>query len=251
LRWKFDPHAMLYARIATGFVPGGPNISNPVNTGESSYESSTTVDYELGVKSSFMNEHVLLNASAFRINWQRIQLTGLTSDNFSLVENGTTARSEGAEFSLTVVPIEHLQIGLNGAYTDAYLTGPAPAYVNAQVGARLPQVPLWQLSARAEYDWPLWDTYSGTAGVNWRFTGDRYADFVSSGPRPLIPSSNIVDLRAGIRHEKWSLEGYVKNVGNATSINDLEAETLAGGSGPLAANMYPPRTVGASVTVRF
>ena len=72
------------------------------------------------------------------------------------------------------------------------------------------------------------------------------SDFDFSGARQTAPAFNIVDLRAGISTDHWTMTGFVKNVGNTIAINYLSAITLAGGFGPLSANVYQPRTFGLS-----
>jgi iron complex outermembrane receptor protein len=251
IRWRVTPTNMFYVRVATGYVPGGPNISNPANIGQSSYSSSTDINYEAGIKSEFLEKALSLQLSAFHINWNRIQLEGVTAEGFGVIVNGTSARSDGAEWNLAYSPMQGLTLGFNGAYTQAYLTGPTPASVNGKVDDSLPEVPRWQSSATVNYERPVFGEFSGFAGVSWRFLGNREADFEPTGPRQRIPSNSIVDLRAGVESHKWTFMAYVKNVGNVIAINDVIPETTAGGAGPPAAELYTPRTVGAQVSARF
>jgi outer membrane receptor protein involved in Fe transport len=242
---------MLYARIASGFVPGGPNdvIVTATNLPRT-YSSSSTVNYELGVKSSTPGNRLTVEVSAFYIDWKKIQLNAVVGGENTLI-NGGAARSEGIEWSLAYVPIAGLTTSVNGAYTDAYLTQPTPTSVNGQAGDRLPAVPLWSGSVNADYSRALSGRYTGFAGLSWRFTGSRYAEFEASGVRQKMPSFSIVDLRAGIEAKQWEVELYVKNVGNEIAINYLRDETLAGGSGPQSAIIYAPRTFGATLGVKL
>jgi outer membrane receptor protein involved in Fe transport len=249
-RWHVTPTNMLYARVAEGFVPGGPNDVVPGGNLAPSYRSSTTLNYEVGIKSSALADHLTVELSAFLIDWRDIQLQAIIGGLGTFV-NGGAARSEGLEWSVAYAPLSGLTLGFNGAYTDAYLTQPTPASVNGQVGDRLPTVPLWETSASADYERHLFGEYSGFAGLNWRFMGNRYADFLATGPRQEMPAYHIVDLRAGVETQRWSVGAYVKNVTNRIAINYLQPETGAGGAGPQSATVYTPRTVGGSVTVKF
>ncbi len=173
-RWHITPSNMVYARISEGFVPGGPNDVVPGGNLAPSYRSSTTVNYEAGIKSSLLQDHVTVEVSAFLINWRDIQLQAIIGGLGTFV-NGGEARSEGIEWNFAYVPVSGLTLGLNGAYTDAYLTQPTPASVNGQVGDRLPSVPLWETSASANYEWRLFGDYSGFAGCRARQDDDRRA----------------------------------------------------------------------------
>ena len=250
VRWHVTPEHMLYARIATGFVPGGPNDSIPNAVVARSYSSSTTTNYELGIRSQLLDHRLTVEASAFHIDWRRIQLTAFVN-GFGQIVNGGAAKSDGLEWALAYVPVAGLTLGFNGAYTDARLTEPIPASVSDQPLGRLPSSPLWESSASADYQRRIAGDYSGFLGVDWRFLGSRYADFMPTGPRQEMPKNNIVDLRTGIDASRWTFTFFVKNVGNKIAINYVQPETLNGGAGAQSATVYTPRTFGASISARY
>jgi iron complex outermembrane recepter protein len=250
VRWHVTPDTMLYARVASGFVPGGPNDSIPNAVVAQSYSSSTTVNYEAGVKSELLDRRLTIEASVFHIDWRKIQLTAFVN-GFGQIVNGGAAQSDGLEWNFAYVPIKGLTLGFNGAYTDARLTEPIPSSVSDQPGGRLPGSPRWATSAHADYQRQLAGEYSGFLGVDWRFTGSRFADFSSSGPRQEMPKYNIVDLRTGIEASHWSFTLYVKNLGNQIAINYVQAETLNGGAGAQSATVFTPRTIGVSIGTKF
>jgi iron complex outermembrane recepter protein len=249
-RWHFTPDNMLYARVATGFVPGGPNDAIPNATVPASYSSSKTINYEIGLKNSLLDQRLTSELSVFHIDWRDIQLTALVN-GFGEITNGGRAQSDGVEWNLNYAPLRGLALNLNGAYTDARLTEATPASVNGLPGNRLPSSPLWQASASADYERTLKGNLSGFAGASWRFTGARFADFSATGPRQEMPSNNIVDLHLGLEARIWSVALFVKNVGNKLAINYVQPETLNGGAGAQSATVYMPRTVGATLTVKF
>ena len=260
-RWHFTPESMVYARVASGFVPGGPNDEGFTVPVPHTFGPSRTVDYELGLKSSLLDNHLTVDVSAFIIDWSKIQLVA-DIGGYSSLANGGTARSDGIEWNFAYVPVDGLTLDFNGAYTDAYLTADAPASVGGFKGDRLPITPLWQTSASANYERPLFGDYSGFAGINWHLTGSRYAEFQPANqlPRQQMPSYNVVDLRAGIETMGWTVALYVKNVGDSNAISYLSAETSyiapfsttnVGGGGPQSASVITPRTVGLEITANF
>ena len=250
LRWHALPTVMLYARVAEGYAPGGPNAVLAGSAFSNSYGSSTTINYEAGVKTSGLNGALTAELSAFDVHWHDIQLQAVI-DGVGGVANGGAAQSTGAEWNLGYLPVKGLTLYFNGAYTDARLTQATPASVGGEPGDRLPGVPRWGMSAGVEYKQPLFGDYQGLVAAESRFTGDRYSDFVAGTPRQDIPSFNILDVRAGLETTRWSLTFFAKNVANKIAINYVTPETLAGGLGPQDASLYPPRTVGASVAVKF
>jgi iron complex outermembrane recepter protein len=252
-RWHITPDNMLYARVATGWVPGGATGLAPNEGLPLTYSPSTTVNYEAGIKSRLLENRFAIELSVFDVEWRDIQVFGLNEANgFSFNENAGAARSDGVEWQFAYIPVDGLTLGLNGAYTDARLTQATPSNVGGKVGDRLPTSPLWQTSASARYERPLFGSLSGFGHVDWRFCGSHYGDFEPIGPRPLAPSYNIVDLGAGVRMRTWSVAFYVKNIGNEIPIYYLRNDNLAqGGFGNQLASIGTPRTIGLELTATF
>jgi outer membrane receptor protein involved in Fe transport len=250
-RWHFTPDQMLYARAASGFVPGGPNDAIPnATTIPNSYSSSKTLNYELGIKSTLLDHQLTVELAVFHIDWHDIQLAAVVN-GFGQIVNGGTAQSDGVEWNFNYAPLKGLTLNLNGTYTDARLTEATPASVNGLPGDRLPSSPLFQVATNLDFEQALTGDLSGFAGVSWRFMGSRFADFSSTGPRQEMPSNHIVDVRAGLEMRPWIASVFVKNVANERAINYVQPETLAGGDGPQSATLYTPRTLGATLAVRF
>ena len=65
---------MLYARVATGYRPGGPNVFLPGVP--PMVDSDSMTNYEIGVKSSLAGGAVQLEAAVFFMDWEDIQLGG-------------------------------------------------------------------------------------------------------------------------------------------------------------------------------
>jgi len=251
-RWHLQPSVMVYARIAEGFVPGGPNAVIPTadNTVPVVFHSSTTLNYETGVKASLDHGRIVAEVSAFDIEWRKIQLSAAFGGE-SAVVNGGEARSTGLEWNLGWRPLAGLNLDVNGAYTDAHLTSDTPASVNGHSGDRLPVVPRLSTSVSADYERHLAGPWSGFVGVNWRTTGSRYADFDFTGGRQITPAYSLTDLKAGLATDRWTLTAFVKNAGNTLAINSLSSNTLAGGFGPQSATLYQPRTFGLSLAANW
>src|SRR3546814_2421215 len=149
---------MVYPRAATGYQPGGPNVSLPGMP--SSVDSSMLSSYEVGLKSQFADRRVQLDLAAFRIDWDDIQVAAQFNGVGGLV-NGGEATSEGLELAALFRPTDRLQLGLNAAYTDATVKNDFAATVIPQpgfdvvlntglAGDRMPYSPKLAWSARSE-----------------------------------------------------------------------------------------------------
>ena len=251
-RWRVVPDIMLYARIATGYVPGGGNnvpITAPA-TLPHSYTSSMTTNYEIGAKGTLLDSVLSFEVAVFQIDWTDIQLSA-SYGGVQTTLNSAAAKSTGFEWNFGLTPAKGLTLAFNGAYTNARLTEATPASVGGQSGERLPGSPQWTTSLSAQYDHPLSATLDGFVGGDWQYTGDRLSDFSAIGGRQTLPAFNMVNVRAGVKSGRWTASAYVRNLTNAFAISFVTATTLADNFGPLAANIYPPRTFGISLGVTY
>ena len=250
-RFKFDDNNMLYARVASGYRPGGPNAptaADHANGVPNAYLPDTLTDYEVGYKSSLFEHRLTLDISAFYIDWKNIQIETIFN-GISNNGNGGTALSEGFEANATLTPFNGLTLNGNLAYTEAHLTQDAPG-VNGFNGDELPNVPRWSANLSADYDFRLTDTVGAFVGGNVRYMGDRASGFVF-GQRPTLPAYTTVDLRAGLDYKNLTAEVYVKNVGDTRGFNNITSLDLSGAANPWTASVIQPRTVGLSLVAKF
>ncbi len=250
-RWHWTPDTMLYGRVATGYAPGGPNDGLPGSSLPVEYKSSTTRNYELGIKTRALDNTLSAEISVYDVDWNDIQVNALVGSLVGII-NGGKARSDGVEWNFGYVPVSGLTLNLNGAYTNARLLAPLPLPAIAAAGRPLPDVPKWATSLSADYMHALSAGLSGFAGIAWRYSDARSQEFPNNpGPSPQMPAYNIVNLKAGIETDRWSVTLYMKNVGNAMVLSSVNPLTGAGTVGPLTATVLPPRTVGVSVSAKY
>src|SRR5438128_4806175 len=75
-KFKLGKNQLLYARIATGYQPGGPNISL---TGiRPTVKSSTVTSYEGGLKSGFFARRLLFDIAGYHISGPDLQVSKVT-----------------------------------------------------------------------------------------------------------------------------------------------------------------------------
>jgi iron complex outermembrane receptor protein len=266
--WDVNPsyhitsNDMVYARIATGFQPGAPNaIPANVTTAPKFYNSSTLIDYEVGLKSTFLDGRALADISAFYIDWSDIQvLVYYPTCPCTLEGNGGHARSEGVNFDGSYSPLTGLRLGATVTYTDAVATSPI-ASLETVAGARLPFAPLWAASLTADYSAPLAGPWSYNLGAAFRYGGKSWGavqgaeEATPSGLVPtafLDPAYNVLDLHAGVSGEGWRVSLYVKNVTNDLYLrNSTVLYSFLGTPAFFAGDIAQPRTFGLSVDKSF
>jgi iron complex outermembrane recepter protein len=250
--YKFSDDMMAYARVASGFRPGGPNVGVPPGLGAPlTFDPDKLVSYELGFKSTVLDRRMTFDVAAFYIDWSQIQLT-VNAGGFGFLGNGGKAKSQGLEAAWQFAPVRGLLLSANASWTDAKLAADTQAGLFGYKGDRLPYVPKWNASVGLDYDFPLASGWSGFVGGSYRFIGSRVSDFRAvPGPRREVPSYDGIDLRAGVNYANWTFKAYVKNLTNERGITAISAQTTDPNANPFSAAYVPPRTVGISASVDF
>ncbi|MGH7025335.1 MAG: TonB-dependent receptor [Caulobacteraceae bacterium] len=260
-RWHVNANTLVYARVATGFRPGGPNVLPPGTPASvpREYGADNTINYEIGVRSTQFEGRLSIDVAAFYVDWNNIQLLEYV-DNTGVDANGGKARSDGVEWTFGLAPVRGLRFNWTGAYTDAVLTSPASA-VNAYPGDPLPYAPKWSTSLDGEYDWPMFGNYNGFVGATWSYVGSRSTDFASGPTSPefpdqpeaagqvVLPSYNTFAVRLGLENDRYSVQLWGKNLGDTRGINSYESSGAPGFAGEAA--YIEPRTFGITLAAKF
>jgi len=257
--YKLDEDTNLYARVAKGFRPGGPNalpIGNPGGA-PTSFASDSLIDYEAGIKGSFFDNTVSLDADVFYIDWSNIQLITVIA-NTGVDINGGSARSQGVEWNVQWLPVDNLTLSWTGAYTDAQLTADTPALVGGKNGNPLPWAPKWTSTIDADYRFAGTGDWKPYVGGSLRYVGRRYSDFQAGASQLPLNSYVGLDARIGLDWQQWELEFYGKNLGNAKGVTQFSASgtsaasiTVPGGSPAATASLIAPRLFGVVLRVKF
>jgi len=255
-RFKFTPDLMVYARLASGYRPGGPNYNAVAFNLPPSFKPDKTQNYELGVKGDTFDHVHSFDASLYRIDWKDIQVTVINPANYSsYTANGSRAKSQGVELSLEAKPIPGLDLASWIAWNDAKLTEPfplgPPGSVAGAAGDRLPYSSRYSGNFSIEDSFSLGGPSQPFVGATVAYVGNREGVFnvtpPANPPREEFPSYVQIDLRAGVRRDSWLVNGYLTNLADKRGL-------LTGGIGTLNPNAYyyiQPRTVGVAVSKTF
>ncbi len=245
-RYRVSETLMVYGRVASGYRPGGPNLSR------SPFEPDRLVNYELGAKADLFDKLMSVDLSVFLIDWKNIQLGLLGENGLGYFGNAARAKSKGVEASGLLRPAKGLQIAGNVTYLDAYIDQDlvAPLTAVGKKGDRLPSTPHWAGSLNIDYDFELVGDWSGFAGASWRYTGERQGDFANifsfGRPRATLPSYDAFDLRAGVNYMQWTLSAYARN------LTDKRGYAASFAQGAITAvSLTQPRTFGIALSRQF
>jgi iron complex outermembrane receptor protein len=251
-QFRVSPDLMLYARLASGYRPGGPNSTCLAFHIPCKYAPDKTQNYEIGIKGDVLNRMLSFDASLYYIDWKdiQLQLNDPTSGS-SFFDNGSRAKSQGVELSIESRPLTGLTVTTWLAWNDAQLTEDFPATSAAYgfSGDRLPYSSRFSGNFSLDQEFPLMNNVTGFVGGAVSYVGDRKGIITSRQVqlRETFPAYAKVDLRAGAKYESWAASIFVNNVADRRGL-------LSGGLGTIYLDGFTyiqPRTFGLTVSRTF
>lgn len=272
-RFEINDRAAVYARVAKGYRPGGPNAAPPGAPADFpfQYKADTLTSYEGGLRTETADRTFGIDASAYYLDWKDIQIITIVNTSigqFAANANGQKARSYGAEVTGTVRPTTGLTATAVFAYNNARLKGDTapPGGVNAIGGLdgdRLPYAPEFTATFSSDYEFAVGGGATAFIGGNVALKSDQPTGFDANyraafGRRLVIDGYETVDLRAGIDFNRFTIKAYLNNLFDSRGLVSATYSTQAaspaiGGTGENLVFAAPirPRAVGVTAGVSF
>jgi outer membrane receptor protein involved in Fe transport len=249
-RLRLSPELMLYARLASGYRPGGPNSNYFFAGAPAQFAPDKTRNYEVGLKGSAFDNRLSFDTSVYYINWEDIQIQlNNPATTLAFTGNASRARSKGIELSVEARPLRALTASAWVALNDAELTEDFPVSSSAygRSGDRLPDASRFSGGLSLQGTWPLTGAVTAMAGGSLSYVGQRQGGFTGSALRQDLPGYARTDLHAGATFSAWTANLFVTNLTDRRGI-------VTGGIGTaneLAFSLIQPRTYGLSLSREF
>jgi iron complex outermembrane receptor protein len=268
LAFRFTDDVMAYVSYARGYKAGGFNLDrvrsgnqalDPGTPGGVSPDLDTSFDkelvdsYELGVKTQWAGNSLLLNASVFYQDYTDFQLNTFDGVQF-LVTSLEQVTSEGVDLDIVwFTPLEQLSLqgGITYAKTeikDPASLGNAALFEQNRKNDRLSFAPEWSASLSLTFEQPIGGSLIWRTNVGAKYTSEYNTG--SDLDRPKIQDAfTIVNARMGFgaEDESWMIEAWAQNLTDEEYYQVVFDAPLQTGS--YNAFLGAPRTYG--VTARF
>ncbi|MCV6600429.1 MAG: TonB-dependent receptor [Cohaesibacter sp.] len=185
-----------YASVSKGYKAGGFNIAFAQGT-DLSYDPETAWNYEVGIKGSALDDHVSFSASAFYFDWRNQQIYAFQGRNFT-IHNAPKSRSKGVEASLTLRPIDGLELTGDIGYQDAEFVKLDNFKPGISVsGNRLPFSSKMTAHGSVSYTMAVTDDIDATIRADYNWRSPFYWD----------PENKLKEKAHGILNARFTLEG--------------------------------------------
>jgi len=246
--YHFNEDMMGYLTISDGYRIGGANGVGPCPDplpeqqfacalpNEQFFDSDETTNYEVGLRTEWLDSQLRVNGSLYFIDWSDPQLASATENALIPIRtNGDGAATYGGEVSFDWMINDNWSVRANYAYTKAELTDDAPelvasfippgfnptVYEDGEDGDRLPGSPEHQGSLFLTYERPLNNGMMLELNYGVSAISDVLTRTGGKGGGEELDGFAIHDLAAHLHANQWTVTLYGKN------ITDKYAETSA------------------------
>ncbi len=216
LSWHMTSNHTAYVLVTRGYKAGGFNPVSPA--GGEVYDEETSWNYELGVKTSWLNDRLTLRAAVFYLDWQDVQLnlpTGAPAEFY--IDNAGAASSKGVELELAARPLPQWTVFAAAGYTDAeFQSGARAGHIDAfqkqtvenVSGNQMPYAPEFTITSGTQYNWEVGRGVTLYARAEVTAFGEFYYNAANTASQEAF---SLANFRAGIRKAGWFAEGWVRN----------------------------------------
>ncbi|MDJ0653648.1 MAG: TonB-dependent receptor [Xanthomonadales bacterium] len=204
----------------------GPNPGDIAQINEREYFPDTVDNWEIGLKTTWLDGALTVNGSVFFIDWENPQVASASVNaGTNITVNAGAAETKGFDVAVNWLASENLSIRGSFSYTNAELTEGVPslirtisppgfgtAFEDGQAGDQLPGSPETQFSFFASYRYPLssGNTLVFDGGYAWQdevlsLTGAR-------GNSLTLPDYGRANVAVAYEATNWTVTGYVDNL---------------------------------------
>jgi iron complex outermembrane receptor protein len=280
-QYHINSDVMAYLSWGKGFKAGGwtTRLSSPITSGEQAqFSPEYTKTWELGLKSSWFEQHLRANAALFYTDYDGIQLN-IQQGISPVYTNAGNAKIKGGELELQSIVGHGLSLNFSGSYIDAYYT-----YVNpnanipqsilpdgttvcpvttgtigqticgvssggSQLDAKLPKTPKYKLAFFPQYDYSLSNDATVRFVADFTYTAMMFNDALNT-PELRRPATRMFDAAI---HYISPTDLYDVAFGGTNLTNDrfITAGSPNAGAGEVGGYYNEPREWYLQLTMKF
>lgn len=267
LSYKITPSTLIYATFANGYQAAALNVNAVVKAGiPAVVNPSTTDNYEIGIKSSLLDQRLTFSLDGFQEVLYGYQTTYTQVEpNGSIlryVANAGNVRSRGVELDLQAALGGGLRLTLDGTWNDAIFqsapsVAPPPEVTTPSydaTGKDAPDAPKLTLSVTPSWSHPIGPHETFYSYAQYAYSSSFYSA-TNLSIYSIVPGQFTLNLRAGVQLDdgKYDISLYANNATDqqnvytrallavpTTSIYFAESQSLA-----------PPAMYGITVRAKF
>ncbi|HEX6999189.1 MAG TPA: TonB-dependent receptor [Gammaproteobacteria bacterium] len=253
---RFSDDLLGYVTISEGYRIGASNgiasCPDPLPPNqivcalpdEVQYFPDKTTNYEVGVRSQWLDRRLTVNGALYYVDWKDPQLSSVTANGSQpITKNGEGAETRGIELSVDARVTERLDVGASFSYTRAELSEDAPAllrvfippgfgpsdpavYIPGLAGDRLPGSPQRQGTFNVRYEVPLDGRWSLDLNYGLAAIGNVLTKTGGKAGGEELGGYTVHSAWAQLRNGPWTLAVYGQNLTNKFAVTGVRSNRL-------------------------
>ncbi len=255
VEYQITPDVLLYSNVSRGYKAGGYNSRALSGIPPKAFDPEYINAFEVGFKSAWLDNTLVLNGAAFLNDYKDIQLLAvldLGGGNVeTVIENAGKGRIIGGELELFFVPTDALNLGLGVGVLDAKYRQVDDLAQQAGIleSNEFINAPELSITASAEYTAQIGGAGSLTLRADGIYKSEQYRDAVNT-PELRASAYTLLNSRVTYRPNRghWSLSFFVNNITDKLYVTS-GVEVL--GLGYVEAYYSRPREWGAAFALDF
>ena len=288
LSYQLSKDLMVYATVAKGFRLGGANQPIPVEAlggangvlvanecglqakillsscapgvllqAPATFTSDSVWNYEVGMKSEWLDRRVTFNPSVYYERWNNPQIaTNLAG--FGITANGADARIYGLEFEAQALLTHEWDLSVNAGYTNAEFES-ASLITGYPEGYNVPDIPKVTASATLRWKHEITEKISLVGTLEGDYVGTRtdapYGETITvlniNSYLVHLPAYGLLNLRFGAAGDNWMAALFISNLTNKEALLDPQPQIDLQMAAYARYLVNQPRTVGVDLTYKF
>jgi iron complex outermembrane receptor protein len=246
IAYKLTPEVLAYVTYGRGFRTGGFNPATPLTI--RLYQNETSSNYEGGIKTTLLDNRLVLNAAGFHteFNNQQFFFSQATSAGiYRAIINIPKTHVNGAELEAQARAAPWLRLLASIGYNRTSIADFVDPTYN---GKRTPQVYGFTGNLSAEASHAVGRRLQVTARLDYEHRGDVFWDLAND---LRTPPKDFLNARLALERADgaWSLAVYSRNLTNERTPAAVGANAFGPGMTLRSAN--EPRQSGVELQARF
>ncbi|HEY6642462.1 TonB-dependent receptor [Povalibacter sp.] len=261
--YKWNDDISTYLSAARGFKSGGlinsvTSLSDVLNRDTlNAYLPEYVWTYELGMKSTLLDNRLRLNVAAFYSDYKDIQYSftyirpsGNNLVSVAVVSNAPTAEIKGFELEALLEPVDNLTLSASVGFTDAEYKSADRRGGPLTIDSEFLFTPKWSYTLSSQYKVPL-DWGSLTARLDYAWKDKAYFE-IQDTTNPLLQQQayGLLNARVSVDFPSgWNVAAFGTNLTDEEYV--LSAFYLPGLGVPAMRQPALPREWGVAVKYSF
>ncbi len=214
---KFDDKLTTYTSVSKGYLPGGyNNFASSGTEDDNRFDAQTSINYEVGVKDSFLNDNLTLAASIFYLDIEDIHVYSTDrTTGMMYTSNAGEADSKGVELELAY--------SINNNWKVDTSIGVMKARYSNYIDSNLEDNKNNKIERTPSHSANIGLSYYSNGGLYGRFDVQNQGDMFFNAQNSLKQDSyTVANAKIGYLFDDFDIYTYAKNITDENYIVALE-----------------------------